>query len=221
LPPSINRRLWFYVELILVLVLLAFTGWVRGTRFGASLIAIREDETGAEMRGIDTNRNNVLVFSLSGFITGLFGGMWAYQNTFVDPDIAFFELRTVETVMGTMLGGLGSVMGPVVGSVALYWLREILWANFLDFHLTLQGFLLSLIVLYLPKGIVGLFNRDAWLAVKFFGERESTWSGMSSSLDSTDDDTDTAAGIDDAGDAADDAADDRDRGPGTREEVAR
>jgi branched-chain amino acid transport system permease protein len=194
LPPSINRPMWYYVELALVLVLLALSWWLRRSRFGASLIAIREDETGAEMRGIDTDRNKVLIFTFSGFATGVFGGMWAYQNTFVDPDIAFFETRTIDAVMATMLGGLGTVAGPVLGSVVLYWLREVLWANFLDFHLLVQGVLLGLIVLYLPKGVIGLFAPasvgSTWIHRALGREvvETSTFDGMTSLLDEFDDD---------------------------------
>jgi branched-chain amino acid transport system permease protein len=163
LPPTLNRPLWYYVELVLVLLLLAFSWWLRRTRFGASLIAIREDEVGAEMRGINTTRSKVMIFSFSAFSTGLFGGMWAYQNTFVDPDIAFVEVRTIDAVLGTMLGGLGTILGPVVGSGVLYSLREVLWANFLDYHLIVQGVLLGLIVMYLPKGLMGLLRADSRL----------------------------------------------------------
>jgi len=184
LPPSINRPLWFYVQLIMVLVLLFFSWWLRRTRFGASLIAIREDETGAEMRGIDTVRTKVRIFTVSAFSTGLFGGMWAYQNTFVDPDIAFVEVRTIDAVMGTMLGGLGTVMGPILGMSVLYWLREVLWANFLDFHLILQGILLGAIVLYLPKGLIGLFSPDSSFMRRLRGEgRTSGFEGMTAAMD--------------------------------------
>jgi len=62
-------------------------------------------------------------------------------------------------VMSTMLGGLGTVAGPVVGAVVLYWLREVLWANLLDYHLLTQGALLIVIVLFIPRGLVGLFDR--------------------------------------------------------------
>lgn len=158
LPPYLNRPLFYYIQLALVAGLVAFTWWLRGTRFGAALVAIREDEVGAEMRGINTTRLKVIVFSFAGFSTGLFGGLWAYQNTFVDPDIAFVELRTVDAVMGTMLGGLGTVAGPVVGTVALFWLRELLWANLLDYHLIAQGVLLIVIVLFLPRGLVGIVD---------------------------------------------------------------
>jgi len=184
LPPSINRPLWYYVQLVLVVALLLFSWWLRRTRFGASLIAIREDETGAETRGINTTRTKVWIFTFSAFSTGLFGGMWAYQNTFVDPDIAFVEVRTIDAIMGTMLGGLGTVAGPVLGMAVLYWLREVIWANFLDYHLIIQGFLLGLIVLYLPKGIIGLFNSDSRLMRRLRGEgHTSTFEGMTTAME--------------------------------------
>jgi len=163
IEPQIDRPLWYYIELSFVLTLIVLSWWLRRTLFGATLIAIREDEVGAEMRGINTTRNKVTVFTCSGFITGLLGGMWAYQNTFVEPDIAFWELRTVEAIMGTMLGGIGTVMGPILGSSFLFWLRELLWSTpaLLDTHLLVQGFLLALVVLYLPKGLVGLLRGEA------------------------------------------------------------
>lgn len=183
LPPAINRPLWYYVELGLVLALLVFSWWLRRTQFGSSLIAIREDETGAEMRGIDTTRAKVLIFTVSALSTGLFGAMWAYQNTFVDPDIAFVEVRTIDAIMGTMLGGLGTIMGPVLGMSVLYWLREVLWANFLDFHLIMQGILLGLIVIYLPQGLIGLFSSDSTLMRRLRGDkRTSTFEGMTSAM---------------------------------------
>ncbi|MDE0369942.1 MAG: branched-chain amino acid ABC transporter permease [bacterium] len=158
LPPYLNRPLFYYIELALVAGLVALTWWLRGTRFGAALVAIREDEVGAETRGINTTRLKVTVFSFAGFSTGLFGGLWAYQNTFVDPDIAFVEVRTIDAVMGTMLGGLGTVAGPVVGTVGLFWLREFLWTHLLDYHLIAQGVLLIVIVLFLPRGLVGIID---------------------------------------------------------------
>ena len=160
LPPYLNRTLFYYVELVLVGALVATTWWLRRTRFGAALVAIREDELGAQMRGIATTRLKVAVFSFAGASTGLFGGLWAYQNTFVDPDIAFTEARTIDAIMGTLLGGLGTVAGPVLGSVALYWLREVLWANLLDYHLIAQGVVLIVIVLFVPRGIAGFFDRQ-------------------------------------------------------------
>jgi branched-chain amino acid transport system permease protein len=89
---------------------------------------------------------------VAGFLTGIVGGLWAYQNTFIDPDVVFFESRTVELVMMSMLGGMGTVAGPVVGAATIYWMRDVVWANFADYHLMVEGLLMILIVLYMPEG---------------------------------------------------------------------
>ena len=155
LPPYLNRPLFYYITLIMALLVILFVRWIRRTEFGASLIAIREDEVGAEMRGINTTLHKITIFVIAAFLTGIVGGLWAYQNTFIDPDIVFFQSRTVELVMMTMLGGLGTVAGPVIGATTIYWLRDVVWANFLDYHLIVQGLLLIGIVLFVPEGIMG------------------------------------------------------------------
>jgi len=96
LPPYLNRPLFFYVTLILAVLVVTMTWWLRRTQFGSTLIAIREDEVGADMRGIDTTLHKITVFAISAAITGLVGGLWAYQNTFIDPDIVFVERRTLD-----------------------------------------------------------------------------------------------------------------------------
>jgi branched-chain amino acid transport system permease protein len=155
LPPYLNRPLFYYLTLALAVAVVLLIAFIRRTEFGASLIAIREDEVGAEMRGINTTLHKITAFWIAAFLTGIVGGLWAYQNTFIDPDVVFFESRTVELVMMTMLGGLGTVAGPVIGAATIYWLRDVVWANFLQYHLIVQGLLLILIVLFLPEGIMG------------------------------------------------------------------
>ena len=179
LPPYLNRPLFYYVTLILAILVVAFVWWlIKRTEFGATLIAIREDEVGAEMRGINTTLHKTTIFMIAALLTGIVGGLWAYQNTFIDPDVVFFESRTVEMVMMVMLGGLGTVAGPVVGATVLYWLRDILWANLLQFHLIAHGIILILIVLFMPEGIVGTLGDDSGTSIgklwsRYFGAAES------------------------------------------------
>lgn len=158
LPPYLNRPLFYYITLLLALLVVAFVMWMRRTQFGATLIAIREDEVGAEMRGINTTLHKITIFGIAAFSTGIVGGLWAYQNTFIDPDIVFLPARTVELVMMSMLGGLGTVAGPVIGAALIYWLRDVVWANFIDYHLIVEGLLLIIIVLFVPEGIMGSFG---------------------------------------------------------------
>jgi len=158
LPPYLNRVAFYYYTLAFALAVVAIMWWIRRSEFGASLIAIREDEIGAEMRGINTTVQKMTAFTVAGVLSGVVGGMWAYQNTFIDPDIVFIESRTIELVMMTMLGGLGTVLGPVIGAATIYWMRDVVWASFLDYHLIVEGALLIIIVLFIPRGIVGIFG---------------------------------------------------------------
>lgn len=160
LPIILNRPMFYYVSLIMMIFIVAMISWLRKTEFGATLVAIREDEVGAEMRGINTTLHKITAFCIAAFMTGVVGGMWAYQNTFIDVDIAFNQNRTIDMVMMTMLGGIGTVAGPVLGSVALYWLRDVVWANFLLWHQIFEGILLIVLVLFIPDGIMGAFSLD-------------------------------------------------------------
>jgi len=166
LPPYLNRPLFYYITLFQAIVVIALIWWIRRSEFGATLVAIREDETGAETRGINTTLHKIVAFSLAALSTGIVGGLWAYQNTFIDPDIVFLNSRTVEIAMMTMLGGLGTVAGPVIGAILIYWLRDALWANFLQFHLIIEGILLIIIVLFVPEGIMGALGDQTSIGLR-------------------------------------------------------
>jgi branched-chain amino acid transport system permease protein len=155
LPPYLNRPLFYYLALIQAVLIVALYRWLRGTEFGAMMLAIRENERGAEMRGISTLLIKLTAFALAAVSTGLVGGMWAYQNTFIDPDIVFLDSRTIEMALASVVGGLGTIVGPVVGGGVLYWMRDIVWANFLQWHLIIEGTILIAVVLAMPNGIMG------------------------------------------------------------------
>jgi branched-chain amino acid transport system permease protein len=161
LPPYLNRPLFYYVTLCQAVIVIVAVWWIRRSAFGATLVAIREDETGAEMRGINTNLHKVVVFAIAALSSGVVGGLWAYQNTFIAPDLVFMDSRTIEIAIMTILGGLGTVPGPVIGAIIIYWLRDAVWANLLQFHLIAEGILLIVIILLLPRGILGSLRQFA------------------------------------------------------------
>lgn len=158
LPQEFNRFGEYYFVLFLMGTVVALAWYIRRSEFGQSLIAIREDEVGAEMRGINTTFHKIAIFMTAAFFTGLVGAFWAWQNVFIDPDVVFFETRTIEMVMMSMLGGLGTVWGPPLGATLLYFLQDIIWANLGDIHLLVLGSLLILLVLFLPEGILGTLS---------------------------------------------------------------
>lgn len=155
---SLDRRGDYYAMLGLVAFVVGLAAWVRSSQLGLALEAIREDEVGAETRGIATTRIKLATFALAAGCTGLVGGFWSVQNNYVDPDVAFIEHRTAEMVMMAMLGGLGTVWGPVLGAVALDLLKDYAWSRFLDDHLAVLGVSMILVVLLLPRGIMGALS---------------------------------------------------------------
>lgn len=166
LPIILNRPFFYYLFLVLMVFVVLLISWIRRTEFGASLVAIREDEIGAEMRGINTTLHKITAFCIAAFLTGLVGSIWAYQNTYIDVDIVFNQNRTIDMVMMSMLGGLGTISGPVIGSAVLYWLRDFVWKNLLLFHQIFEGILLITIVLFVPEGIMGIFSKESGTSLR-------------------------------------------------------
>ncbi len=167
LPPVLNRLGDYYLMLGIMGLVVTMMWWIRRSEFGQSLIAIREDEIGAEMRGINTTLHKIIAFMIAAFFSGLVGGFWAWQNTFIDPDVVFIEARTVEMVMMSMLGGLGTVWGPPLGAVVIYLLQDLVWRNLFGAHLLALGVLLVLLVIFLPEGILGSFGKRSNIARHF------------------------------------------------------
>jgi len=172
LPPYLNRPLFYYLALAQAVLIAMLYQCLRRSQFGAMMVGIRENEPGAEMRGINTLAVKLSAFAFAAASTGLVGSMWAYQNTFIDPDIVFSDARTIEMALASVLGGLGTIAGPIVGSAILYWLRDFLWAGFLRSHLVLEGLILIAVVLAMPRGIMGLIgNRSAIDPRRLFARR--------------------------------------------------
>jgi branched-chain amino acid transport system permease protein len=132
--------------------------------FGLKMKAIREDQEAAESIGIDLTRTKLIAGGLSGFVTGLAGGLYASYIIIVDPNIAFGSAQCIVMVVYTIVGGLGSVAGPMVGSFILVpvtiLLNSLLGSQGIKGVSMLGvGFLLLFIVMVWPSGLVGLWNK--------------------------------------------------------------
>jgi branched-chain amino acid transport system permease protein len=159
LPPEVDRNFFYYLFLAGALMAVALAWLLRRSQFGSSLLAIKDDEEGAEARGINTTLLKLTVFCLSAGITGAVGACWAYQMTFIDPGIMFRDTFLINVAIIVTLGGLGTVWGPVIGSVVFLLVRDTLWANQGNSFLVVFGVFLMLLVLFMPEGIVGTIQR--------------------------------------------------------------
>ena len=152
----------FYV---LFLLLAAFAvvvaGLVSRSKFGFALRAIHQDEEAAASLGINTTRTKVLTFALSGFITGLVGASYAFQQVTIFPQRLFEVEITVLMVVMVVIGGSGTVLGPIVGAVGLQYLSEYLRRNYTDYHIFILGAIIIVVVILLPQGVVN-YVREGW-----------------------------------------------------------
>jgi branched-chain amino acid transport system permease protein len=130
------------------------TIWIDRSAFGLRLQALREDEQVAGTLGVDVTRAKISAFTLSALIPGLLGGGYALFLTFIEPDSAFSSRLDLQAIVMTILGGLGTVWGPLVGGVFMTQISELLWARFPQIYLMIFGGLLVVLLIALPRGIV-------------------------------------------------------------------
>ena len=149
----------FYISLALAVLALAASVQVRRSRFGLALIAIREDEDAASDLGVNPFRTKLLAHALAAALTGAAGGVYAQYAAFIHPQGVFAFSIGVAILLMPIIGGVGTIWGPVVGGVVYGLIHDELVASFPQLHLLIYGSLLILIVLFEPAGLYGLLDR--------------------------------------------------------------
>lgn len=152
---------WGYIGLGVVyfLIVMGVTFWINRSRFGYFLKSISQDEGAAECLGVNPLKMKLTAFILSAALTSIGGTIYAQYVMFIDADSMFSFAYSIEMVIIAMLGGVGTVIGPLAGSVIITPLSYILQDALRDYgsglYLVAYGLVLILVVLYLPNGIVG------------------------------------------------------------------
>jgi branched-chain amino acid transport system permease protein len=154
LPPIQTLVPTYYAMLACVAAALGVNYRIATSSFGLRLLSIREDERGAEAIGINTTAHKVAAFALSTIFPGIAGGLYAQYISYVDPSSIFLTLITVQTIIMTILGGAGTVLGPLLGATAISVVQEVLWARFPHVHQGILGVLIIGVILFLPGGVV-------------------------------------------------------------------
>ena len=154
-----GQALWttFIYLWVTTMVVLVVSFLVKNSRFGLGLQAIREDEDAAMVMGVRAPRAKTITYVISAFFPGVIGTLYFFKNGNVEPGDAFQLHMSIEMLVMVMLGGMGTVLGPIVGAVAYQGLRGYLITSpiFKDLHLAMAGLILLLIILFVPAGAVG------------------------------------------------------------------
>lgn len=154
-----GQALWltYFALLALTVVVIAMSYAVKSSKFGLGLLSIREDEEAAAIMGVRTPVAKTIALVLSAIAPGVIGVLFFFKNGNIEPADAFRLQSSIEIIVMVMLGGFGTVLGPVVGAVGYERLRGFLLTSdpFKSLQLTIAGIVLLLIILFIPNGVVG------------------------------------------------------------------
>jgi branched-chain amino acid transport system permease protein len=161
---------FYYAGLLILLLALAVSWWIRNSKYGLGLLAIRDDEDRALGLGVKTGPSKLLAFVISAFFVGMLGALWAYYIESIFPPFAFDALFDVAIALMTFMGGIGTLVGPILGALLLEPAQQLFAVYFgqSGWYLVLYGALLLVVILLLPEGIVPTIRKRwaQWTAAR-------------------------------------------------------
>jgi branched-chain amino acid transport system permease protein len=157
--PAVLNTFFYFLMFALLAVILLVVWRISVNRMGYAFKAIRADEEAAGVMGIHTTRYKVTAWSLSAVFTGITGAVYAYWFTYIDPPTVFDVMWVVKMFVIILIGGAGTVFGPVIGAFILETISELVWSRFINLHLGILGTIIILVVLFMPRGIVSLVTQ--------------------------------------------------------------
>jgi branched-chain amino acid transport system permease protein len=155
-PPLVVQ---YFAALALLVASVGLAAWIRVSRFGYALAAVRQDTDAAETLGVATTVTKTQALFLSACILGVAGSVYALHYLFISPDSVFGFSTSISLVIMPIIGGLGTVTGPLIGAVVYTFIREQFAATLANVDLLAFGILLIAIVVFEPRGILGIVDR--------------------------------------------------------------
>lgn len=169
-PEAMGNRSTFYYYMFFAIAVIVFfvLKFLYSSRFGLALNAIRDNEDKAEAMGLYTTRYKIMAWSIAAVFLGLIGGGVGNLIGFIDPiDVAFAGTTFgVWMILMAILGGKGTLWGPVIGAVVFHITQELFWTYLLGWQRVALGLLIVVIVVFFPQGIMGYFRKQypAWFS---------------------------------------------------------
>jgi branched-chain amino acid transport system permease protein len=157
-PAGINQVFYFSMG-GLMLAGAVLTWWIGRSKLGYGLRAIRDSVDAAEVLGVATTWYRVIAWCISAALAAAAGGIYAYWLGFLEPQYAFDIMIAVKGFLMLIVGGGGTVLGPIIGAIFIELLSELVWGNLLRAHLLVLGVAIMLVAMYLPGGIPSLWAR--------------------------------------------------------------
>ncbi|NKB77300.1 MAG: branched-chain amino acid ABC transporter permease [Gammaproteobacteria bacterium] len=165
-----GKVLFYFLFAVTGVVLFIFLKWLYSTRFGAAINAIRDDEEKAEAMGIHTLRYKLTTWAMSAFFVGVVGGISAFQLIHFEPlETAYQTINLgIFMVVCVLLGGKGTLWGPIIGAILFHVFKEVTWNYFLGWQWVALGALIVVTVVYFQDGVMGYLahRKPEWFGVR-------------------------------------------------------
>jgi len=161
--PDERALLYYFLCFAAAIATFAFLRWLYGTSFGLAVNAIRDDEEKAEAMGIHTTRYKTVAWAISGFFLGIVGAVFGNMTGFIEPLEVAFPTTTfgIFMVLMVLLGGKGTLWGPVIGAVLFHVIKEVTWTYLLGWQWITLGALIIVNVIFFQQGIMG-WIQEKW-----------------------------------------------------------
>jgi branched-chain amino acid transport system permease protein len=153
---QLTPRYYLFLGLAIIVVGVAYV--LVNSRLGLGMMAVREEEDAAESLGISALRHKLLALGISALFTGIAGGAFAYYHVSYYYQFPFTPVWSLDMLTMVYIGGTGTILGPIIGAVFFVVLKEFLVLNVGEYHLIVFGVLFILVVLFLPGGIISVWN---------------------------------------------------------------
>ena len=154
--PEVVGQIFLYIMLAIALVVFAVTVAVDRSRLGFGFRCIHQNEDAADMVGVDTTRYKIIAFGLSAMFCGTIGAVYASWTNYIDPNDSFDILLTLKVPVMAMLGGAGTIFGPILGAASFVIMEEFIWAQFLEYNRAILGLVIVVMIFFLPGGLLKL-----------------------------------------------------------------
>ncbi|CAN5729621.1 branched-chain amino acid ABC transporter permease [soil metagenome] len=148
----------YYAMLVLAVVTVVVSYFIGTSHFGLKLLSIRDDEVAAQAMGIDTTRNKQIAFVISSFFPGVAGAIYARHVGFIDPPTVFLVIWSIRAIATAIVGGQGTILGPIIGAVILTLVSEEVWARDPNLYQVIFGGIIVVVVIFIPGGLISLLQ---------------------------------------------------------------
>ncbi len=155
LPPGQVYSYFYYAFLALMIITTLAMYFIVNSRFGFAIRSIKANEDAANSMGINTTSTKVSTWAIAAFFTSIAGGLYGYWMSFIAPDEVFDLMFITNSIIMMLIGGAGTILGPIIGAFIIESISEFAWSGFMEYHLAVLGIMTIIIVFFVPGGVMG------------------------------------------------------------------